>query len=80
MGDIDAPRAEEYVEALYRNVLDRDGDAEGIAFWAGLLEAESGLSDAELLLEFATSPENLEATLRDVLGLAEITPGEWDFI
>lgn len=66
------------VEQLYRNVLDREGEAGGIAFWEGQL-ARSVVSRADLLLAFAESPENVEGSPQ-VLDLAEVGPGQWDFL
>jgi len=47
----------EYVEQLYFNVLDREGDIGGINFWTGLLENDF-LEEADVLAAFAVSPEN----------------------
>lgn len=41
------------VTALYRNVLDRDPDAEGLAYWLG-----SDANSATMLVGFALAPEN----------------------
>lgn len=49
-----------YVGALYRNVLDRDGDPEGVRYWIGLLDG--GTSRTSVLLDFVDSNENLDAT------------------
>ena len=43
---------DDFIEALYTNVLGRSSDAEGKAFWSG-----TSLSNAELLVQFANSPE-----------------------
>ena len=48
------------IAALYRNVLDRDGDAGGVRFW--LQRRADGMTVAELLVAFADSPENVERT------------------
>ena len=46
---------ETYMNNLYKNVLDRDADAEGLNYWAGNLS--SGLEARhEALLGFAGSP------------------------
>lgn len=44
-----------FVEALYRNVLGRDGDPDGIAYWTGQLDR--GLARAAVVVLFADSPE-----------------------
>lgn len=49
-----------FVDLLYSNVLRRDGDEAGTAFWIAQLEA--GLSRAEALAAFSESPENVAAT------------------
>lgn len=54
-----------FVDALYDNVLHRDGDATGVAFWNGVLD--QGASRAVVLTEFAESAEN-HAQLADVIG------------
>lgn len=56
-GDLDD---RSFVEQLYRNVLDREGDVTGAAFWAAQLEA--GMTRATVLLRFAESPENIAKT------------------
>lgn len=54
-----------FVDALYDNVLHRDGDATGVAFWNGVLD--QGASRAVVLTEFSESAEN-HAQLADVIG------------
>lgn len=54
------PTDEELVNALYRNVLNRPGDAGGIAFW--LDQRASGTTIPQLLIAFADSSENLQRT------------------
>ncbi len=46
-----------FVEQLYRNVLGRGGDLEGIDFWTEQLR--SGSTRGEILLRFSESPENV---------------------
>lgn len=46
---------EEFISLLYRNILGRDGDIDGIAFWSKAMH--DGLEKAEVLVEFATSKE-----------------------
>ncbi len=57
-----------YVDALYRNVLDRPGDAGGLDFWTGRLA--SGTTRASVLASFAGSPEYVESTRSEVTILA----------
>lgn len=56
----ESPTDEEIVEALYRNVLRREGETEGVQYW--LTRRRDGLSIVELLTLFANSPENLTLT------------------
>lgn len=58
------PSDAEYVDAMYRNVLDRNADAAGLSFWIG--QMERGLGYEDILVYFADSQENVEqATLTD---------------
>lgn len=55
-----------FIDTLYQNILDRPGDAEGVAYW--LQEAQSGSrSRAEILVGFSESQENFE-NLISVIG------------
>ncbi|MEO1472154.1 MAG: DUF4214 domain-containing protein [Pseudomonadota bacterium] len=76
-GDPETLDDEALVALFYRNVLDREGEAEGVAYWAGQL-AEGGLTRAGLLLAFAESAENVAGSAF-VEGLAETEPGVWAF-
>ncbi|MEE2951483.1 MAG: DUF4214 domain-containing protein [Pseudomonadota bacterium] len=52
------PTNREFVEKLYQNVLGREGETEGVAFWLDALD--SGRSDrANVLGSIAQSPENV---------------------
>jgi hypothetical protein len=44
-----------FVDLVYHNVLARDGDPEGIAWWTGLLDR--GYSRGEIMVGFSDSPE-----------------------
>ena len=46
----------EYVDAMYRNVLNRPPDQAGYDYWTGRMD--DGLSREEILVFFAESPEN----------------------
>lgn len=52
------PNNHDYVAALYGNVLQREPDEAGIAFWQGVLD-RGDLDRAEMLLQFADSNENV---------------------
>jgi hypothetical protein len=47
-----------YVTELYTNVLGRAPDQAGLNFWIG--QANSGLARDQLLVDFATSTENVQ--------------------
>lgn len=48
---------EAFVDQLYINVLDREGEPEGVFVWTNALN--SGLSRSQVLLGFSESPENV---------------------
>lgn len=52
------PTNSEYVMALYKNVLGRAPDAEGLAFWEGALKDQ--MSKAQLLTQFTESSEGVK--------------------
>ncbi|MEO0624402.1 MAG: DUF4214 domain-containing protein [Pseudomonadota bacterium] len=54
------PTNEDYVDALYLNVIGRLSDVAGRLFWQGQLEA--GADRAEMLIAFSESPENRAQT------------------
>jgi len=63
------PTNREFVEIMYRNVLDREGEPGGVEFWTG--ELDTGQRDrATVLLNFAESPENItnSGTTQPALG------------
>ncbi|MGF1551207.1 MAG: DUF4214 domain-containing protein [Paracoccaceae bacterium] len=64
------------VEGLYENVLDREGEAEGVDFWTGLLG--DGFGRDETLLAFADSEEN-RAMAEGLGSLSETEEGTWAF-
>ena len=51
----------EFIELLYENVLDRQPDAQGYAFWKEAMH-EAGLTRKEVLVEFSESIENVNNT------------------
>ena len=53
-----SPTSDQYVARLYQNVLGREGEAGGVAFWTG--ELNNGVRDmATILTNFSESPENI---------------------
>lgn len=59
---------DEFVRQLYRNVLDREGEAGGVTFWNQQMDA--GMDRGTVLLRFAESPENItnSGTTQPTLG------------
>lgn len=64
------PTNEEYTQALYRNVLDRDPDADGYAYWIAVLDGQQWngayygqTTRAQMLVDFAESTENQDSVL-----------------
>ena len=55
-----APSNADIVARLYTNVLDRPGEAAGIAFWTSVLDQQQA-SLAQVLAAFSESPENIAA-------------------
>jgi hypothetical protein len=51
----------QYVSQLYHNVLHRDGDAGGAAYWLGVLQ--QGIGREQVLMSFSESPENQAAVI-----------------
>jgi hypothetical protein len=63
-----------FVNRLYQNVLRRAGDPAGLSYWAGVLR--SGTPRADVLLAFADSAENRNATAATTSGgMAFAEPG-----
>ena len=62
----------DFVQAVYRNTLDRPGDAAGAGYWTAQLDA--GLSRAAMVVSFSESPEHVARTAADVMGSA---PGQF---
>lgn len=60
------PSDDDYVDALFANILDRDADPAGRIFWLDALSA--GTSRAEMLLAFSDAAETRELTARDLEG------------
>lgn len=54
-----------FVEQVYRNVLNREPDAGGVAFWVS--ELNRGVTRGKVLVGFSESAENKRATAADVV-------------
>jgi Ca2+-binding RTX toxin-like protein len=55
------PTDEDFIDALYNNVLLRDADEDGFEFWLNAFQ--SGETREDMLVFFAESPENVERNL-----------------
>jgi parallel beta-helix repeat protein len=62
---------QQFVEQLYRNVLDREGDAGGVSHWANALDA-STLNRGQVLAKFSESAEHIS------LMRPAVEKGLWD--
>ncbi|MEM8848944.1 MAG: DUF4214 domain-containing protein [Pseudomonadota bacterium] len=72
-GDLDN---QDFVNMLYRNVLDRSADQSGLARWID--ELTTGATRAEVVLGFSESEEFKAATQTDAARAAQSTdPAEW---
>ncbi len=75
------PTNRAFVESLYRNILDRPGEAEGIAFWTDALD--SGRAQrADIVIGFSESPEHVvqmaaAAASAETTTLPETNPGPY---
>lgn len=50
-----------YVDTLYQNILQRDGESGGVAYWMDQLDGGKS-SRADVLVSFSESPENVDLT------------------
>ncbi|MEO0820141.1 MAG: DUF4214 domain-containing protein [Pseudomonadota bacterium] len=76
-GEPDSLSNGDFIDRLYANILDRDGEAEGADFWTTVLD-ENALERPEVLLQFAVSDENV-ANAEGLDTLTEVSDGEWAF-
>ncbi|MGF1447348.1 MAG: DUF4214 domain-containing protein [Pikeienuella sp.] len=77
IGTIEELTDEELVRGLYINILDREGEAEGVEYWLEALATEN-FDEDDLLLAFAISVENIEES-PEVQRLIETAEGFWEF-
>ncbi|WP_198586005.1 DUF4214 domain-containing protein [Pararhizobium haloflavum] len=63
-GDNDMLSDDAFVDVMYQNVLGRDADASGEAYWTGVLD--DGTSRAKVLASFSESDENQMAVLGQI--------------
>ena len=72
----------EFVEAIYRNVLGREGDSEGVNYWTSLLDGNNGvnpLSRSDMVANFVNTsltvdltPQNFPTLSTDELNAAKL--------
>lgn len=75
-GDADTLTDSQYLNVLYNNILGRDGDEDGVAFWLGVL-AEQTATKSEVLAYFVDSEENVTNTQEfENVGISAQN-GEW---
>ena len=60
------PTNRRFVESLYENILDRPGDAEGVAFWTAALDSGRARR-AETVIGFSESPEHVALVTADAV-------------
>ncbi|MGF1445026.1 MAG: Ig-like domain-containing protein [Pikeienuella sp.] len=77
-GDIEELETLEYVDLLFANVLERPGDDLGRGFWLGRL-ADPDFTEANALIEFAISPENLAGSPAVADLSYDTNTGDWVF-
>lgn len=73
-GDDDVMSNSRFLEVLYNNVLDRQPDPSGFAWW--LDQMNNGYSHEDALISFANSAEN-KAQSTYLVGLHETSSGYW---
>ncbi|MFB8830165.1 DUF4214 domain-containing protein [Azotobacter sp. CWF10] len=59
------PTDEAFVDALYRNVLEREPDQTGSEFWVGQLES-GAMGESQVLVSFSESEENRLAVIGEI--------------
>jgi len=76
-GDVNTLSNQQFLEQIYLNVLDRPSDADGLAFYLGLLN-NGEISKALALADIAVSPENTNGSAEILQSLYETTTPETD--
>lgn len=67
------PDATKLITTLYKNVLHREPDAGGFAWWRGMLD-EGKISASDALLGFSESPENRAQVIGEIQNGIAFTP------
>lgn len=78
-GGLDALTPDAFVGQLYRNILGREGEPEGVAFWAGAIE-RGVIDEADALASFAVSAENVANTPGFESIALNLGTGEWTIL
>ena len=78
VGDPDALSDLDLVQGLYQNVLGREGEPDGVAFWSSVV-AQPEYGRDQLLLDFSQSDEN-RAAFPVVDQLASVSEEDWAFL
>ncbi|MEO0820745.1 MAG: Calx-beta domain-containing protein [Pseudomonadota bacterium] len=78
VGDPDALSDLDLVQGLYQNVLGREGEPDGVAFWSSVV-AQPDYGRDQLLLDFSQSDEN-RAAFPVVDQLASVSEEDWAFL
>ncbi|KAF0280924.1 hypothetical protein BA897_09825 [Spiribacter roseus] len=73
-----SPTNDEYIDALYANVLDRLPDADGKAYWLNRLETD--LDRDDVLSRFSESAENQDNTAAVIAAGIEYRPWESELV
>lgn len=73
-----SPTNDEYIDALYANVLDRSPDADGKAYWLNRLETD--LDRDDVLSRFSESAENQHNTAAVIAAGVEYRPWESELV
>jgi serralysin len=76
-GTPDTMSDDDFVDVLYKNVLGREGEADGLAYWQD--QIAGGATRADLLMSFAYSEENRHLAFGNHEGpeLLAVTYGQW---
>lgn len=73
-GDDDTMGNADFVDVMYVNILNRQGEKAGRDYWTA--EMDKGMTREAVLIGFARSPENMQGS---DLSIQEVRAGYWDF-
>ena len=75
-GDVNNMSNLDFLNQLYQNILDRDGDSGGLSFWSN--ELDNGVDRENVLISFSQSSENVAGTPY-LNSMSESYNGYWTF-